>query len=111
MGPNLEDISQVSVENFRSTIPWQWRALDPQAGREQAGRRLAVVLSPRGYNEKARSRCCAPSRVVLRVRGVILADRLKRLDWRQRNAPKMGKLPAPAFAAVLENISALLQIQ
>ena len=29
-----------------------WLSLDPQAGHEQAGRRPAVILSPRAYNEK-----------------------------------------------------------
>jgi mRNA interferase MazF len=29
-----------------------WLEFDPQAGREQAGRRPAVVLSPSAYNKK-----------------------------------------------------------
>ena len=29
-----------------------WITLNPQAGREQAGRRPAVVLSPQAYNSK-----------------------------------------------------------
>ncbi len=29
-----------------------WLEFDPQAGREQAGRRPAVVLTPEGYNKK-----------------------------------------------------------
>lgn len=101
-----------------------WIDFNPQAGREQAGRRPAVVLSPRGYNEKAGLAVLCPItshskgypfEVALplssRVRGVILADHLKNLDWRQRNAQKAGKLPPPILATVLESISALLQIQ
>ena len=30
-----------------------WLTFDPQAGREQAGRRPALVLSPRTYNAKS----------------------------------------------------------
>ncbi|MGB9465179.1 MAG: endoribonuclease MazF [Candidatus Acidiferrum sp.] len=101
-----------------------WVDFTPQAGREQAGRRPAVVLSPRGYNEKAGLAVVCPItshsegypfEVALppsgRVRGVILADHLKSLDWRQRNAQKGGKLPPLILATVLESISALLQIQ
>lgn len=101
-----------------------WVDFTPQAGREQAGRRPAVVLSPRGYNEKAGLAVVCPItshskgypfEVALppsgRVRGVILADHLKSLDWRQRNAQKAGKLPPLILATVLESISALLQIQ
>jgi mRNA interferase MazF len=101
-----------------------WIDFTPQAGREQAGRRPAVVLSPRGYNEKAglavlcpitSHRKGYPFEAALppssRVRGVILADHLKSLDWRQRNAQKAGKLPPPILATVLGSISALLQIQ
>jgi len=45
-----------------------------------------------------------------RIRGVILSDHLKSLDWLQRKAQKAGKLPPSILAQVLERISALLQI-
>jgi len=96
----------------------------PQAGREQAGRRPAVVLSPRKYNEKASLAVMCPVTSHskgypfeialppgLRVNGVILSDHLKSLDWRQRNAQKIGRLPPSILGLVLERISALLQIQ
>jgi mRNA interferase MazF len=42
--------------NSRKYIPQRgnivWITLDPQAGHEQAGKRPAVVLSPKIYNEK-----------------------------------------------------------
>src|ERR1035437_3899124 len=31
----------------------QWLSFDPQAGHEQAGRRPALVLSPKPYNQKS----------------------------------------------------------
>ena len=37
-----------------------WLEFNPQAGHEQAGRRPAVVLSPRVYNEKAGLAVVAP---------------------------------------------------
>lgn len=98
-----------------------WVDFTPQAGREQAGRRPAVVLTPRSYNDKAGLAVICPitSRtkgypfeVALppgnRVRGVILADHLKSLDWRQRNAQKAGKLSPAIFATILETVSSLL---
>lgn len=101
-----------------------WIDFTPQAGREQAGRRPALVLTPRSYNDKAGLAVLCPItslskgypfEVTLpasnRVRGVILADHLKSLDWRQRNTQRAGKLSAAVLNVVLESISSLLQIQ
>jgi mRNA interferase MazF len=100
-----------------------WVDFTPQAGREQAGRRPAVVLSPRAYNEKTSLAVMCPVtthskgypfEVAVptggRVQGVILADHLKSLDWRQRNAQKAGKLAFAVLTQVLERVSVLLQI-
>ena len=37
-----------------------WLEFDPQAGREQAGRRPALVLSPQNYNKKTDLLICCP---------------------------------------------------
>jgi mRNA interferase MazF len=100
-----------------------WMDFTSQAGREQAERRLAVVLSQRNYNEKAGlAMLCPvtshsksyPFEVALPpgsgIRGVIRSDHLKSLDWRQRNLQKAGKLPSSILAEVLERICALLEI-
>ena len=99
-----------------------WITLNPQAGHEQAGRRPAVVLSPRSYNGKVGLAILCPitSRAKgypfevqipsgLEVRGVILADRVKSLDWRAREAELMCTLPAEAIAEVLQKIRVLLR--
>ena len=44
----------------------------------------------------------------LEVSGVILSDQVKSMDWRQRNAEIVARLPSPAFEEVLTNIRALL---
>src|SRR4051794_34807039 len=76
-----------------------WGDFNPQAGREQAGRRPALVLSPRRYNEAALL-CVVcpitgqqknyPFEVALpdggAIVGVILADHIKSLSWGARNA-------------------------
>ncbi len=98
-----------------------WLDFTPLAGREQAGRRPAVVLSPRSYNEKTSLAVVCP--VTSRskgypfevavppgqsIKGVILADHLKNLDWRQRKAQKVGRIPASLLAQVRERVAALL---
>ena len=74
-----------------------WLDFDPQAGREQAGRRPALVLSPKAYNQKVGLALLCPitSQVKgypfetaippgLKVSGVVLADHVKNMDWRVR---------------------------
>jgi mRNA interferase MazF len=98
-----------------------WISLDPQAGNEQAGRRPALVVSPRSYNGKVGLALLCPitSQVkgypfevalpsALDVRGVVLADQVKSLDWRARRAKRAGRLPASAVTEVLEKLGALL---
>jgi mRNA interferase MazF len=98
-----------------------WVDFTPQAGHEQAGRRPAIVLSPKLYNEKAGLAVLCPITShakgypfevampsALAVRGVILADRLKSLDWRQRQVQRFGKLPVSVLDAVRHRVAALL---
>lgn len=44
----------------------------------------------------------------LEVSGVILADQVKSLDWRAREAELAGRLPAAAVAEVLQKLNTLL---
>jgi mRNA interferase MazF len=98
-----------------------WITLRPQAGHEQAGRRPALVLSPREYNGKVGlSLLCPitsqvkgyPFEVVipdrLPVRGVILSDQVKSLDWRARMADFICDLPQSSFSEVLTKLGSLL---
>jgi mRNA interferase MazF len=100
-----------------------WLDFTPQAGREQAGRRPAVVLSPRSYNEKTSLAVVCPVTSQakgypfevavppgLRIGGVILSDHLKNLDWRQRQAQKAGKIPRSLLDQVRAHVAALLGI-
>ena len=98
-----------------------WIDLNPQAGREQAGRRPALVVSSGAYNGKVGLALLCPitNRAKgypfevaipsgLRVTGVILADQIKNLDWRKRNASVIAALPAETVDAVLERVLLLL---
>ena len=99
-----------------------WISLNPQAGHEQAGRRPAVVVSPKSYNGKVGLGLFCPitSQVKgypfevavpqgLPVGGVVLADQVKSLDWRARKAEFAGRLPADARDEVLGKLGALLE--
>ena len=98
-----------------------WLSFDPQAGQEQAGRRPALVLSPRAYNEKTGlALLCpitskikgypfeAPLPAALKVAGVVLADHVKSLDWRARKAAFAGRAPASVLAEVRGKLLTLL---
>jgi mRNA interferase MazF len=45
----------------------------------------------------------------LRVQGVILADQVKSLDWRAREAELMSELPSETIGEVLQKIGVLLR--
>lgn len=98
-----------------------WIDFSPQAGHEQAGRRPALVLSPAAYNRKVGlALFCPITRKVKQypfevlipkgdqLKGVILSDQIKSLDWRVRKAELITQLPDKVIAEVLKKIKALL---
>jgi mRNA interferase MazF len=98
-----------------------WLSFDPQAGREQAGRRPALILSPEEYNRRSGLALACPitSQVKgypfevqlppgLPVSGVVLADHIKSLDWRARRAELAAQLPSEVLQDVLDRLAPLL---
>lgn len=98
-----------------------WLPFNPQAGHEQAGRRPALVLSPLSYNAKVGLALLCPitSQVKgypfevnipdgLPVAGAVLADQLKSLDWRARDATFVCALPTTVTSEVLQKVGLLL---
>ncbi|MDZ4720285.1 MAG: endoribonuclease MazF [Roseiflexaceae bacterium] len=98
-----------------------WLIFTPQAGREQAGHRPALVLSPAAYNQRVglglfcpitSQRKGYPFEVPIPanfpVAGVILADQIKSLDWRIRQAEYRCTLPDATIAEVLRKVGTLL---
>ena len=100
-----------------------WLAFDPQAGHEQAGHRLALVLSPALYNGKTGLMVCCPFSTQVKAypfevtalvdgkEGVVLSDQVKSLDWKVRRAKKKGTVPETVVAEVRAKIKALLLIK
>jgi mRNA interferase MazF len=99
-----------------------WITSNPQAGHEQAGRRPAVVLSPKTYNGKVGLALLCPVTSQakdypfevaipegLPVNGVILSDQVKSLDWKARNAEKACSLPEESIKQVLQRVKALIE--
>ena len=94
-----------------------WLNLNPRRGHEQAGRRPALVLSPKSYNRT--TGLCVICPATRQEKGyafevgietadghesVILADHVRSVDWRARKV----SLDCQVEAAVLEEVVAKL---
>lgn len=98
-----------------------WITFNPQAGPEQAGRRPGLVLSPAAYNAKVGLAILCPitGQVKgypfevpipenLKIRGVVLSDQVKSLDWRARQAEWACTLPPETVEEVLLKLNTLV---
>ena len=98
-----------------------WIAFNPQAGREQAGRRQAIVLSTSFYNRQGLMICCPvttkqkgyPFEVAVnskygKIKGVALSDHIKCLDWQSRGIEKADEAEQETLALITAMLKALL---
>ncbi len=98
-----------------------WLVFNPRKEHEQAGRRPALVMSPKSYNGKAGLALFCPitSRVKgypfevrlpddLEVDGAVLCDQLKSLDWKSRRARRICPAPADVLDEATAKILALI---
>ncbi|HEX4138017.1 MAG TPA: endoribonuclease MazF [Bryobacteraceae bacterium] len=98
-----------------------WLTFDPQAGREQKGRRPALVLSPKIYNAKSGLALACPITSQVKgypfevavpagrgANGVILADHLKNIDWKARRAERLGQCTDEVLSEVRARLAPLL---
>jgi mRNA interferase MazF len=96
-----------------------WLNFTPQTGREQAGHRPALVLSPAAYNDKTSLMICCPLTTQIKnypfevfINGTpasaVLADQVKSLDWRSRKATRKGRIQPEQLAEVRAKIQALI---
>ena len=98
-----------------------WLDFEPSVGREQTGNRPALVVSPEAFNRKTGLALLCP--VTSRIRGypfevrlpdsstisgVVLADHIKSLDWRERGARPIGRAPTRILRDVLDKVRVLL---
>lgn len=100
-----------------------WISLDPQIGHEQSGRRPFLVLSRKAYNAKTSLAVGVPvtSRskeypfevslpASATVTGVVLADRIRSVDWSLRRADFAGKVPPGTLRRVRAMIATFLEL-
>lgn len=93
----------------------------PQRGKEQAGMRPALVLSPGKYNEKVGLMLACPITgqakgypfevalpTSMKTYGVVLADHIKSLDFAARDARFVERVPRQTLKHVLQKLSLLL---
>lgn len=98
-----------------------WLDFNPQAGHEQRGRRPALTVSYKEYNGKiGLGLFCPitskvkgyPFEVEVRgksVRGCVLSDQVKSLDWTVRNVEYIEKLNEERLNDVISNIVILMK--
>lgn len=99
-----------------------WLNFTPQSGHEQAGRRPAVVLSPKAYNQRSGLLVCVPITNQIKgypfevalsgsgATGAALADQVKSLDWKTRQAERKGQATTAEIAEIKARIKALLRL-
>jgi mRNA interferase MazF len=99
-----------------------WLNFTPHSGHEQAGRRPAVVLSPKGYNSRAGLLLCVPITNQVKgypfevelegdgATGAALADQVKSLDWQTRQAERKGRATPSEMVEIKARIKSLLKL-
>jgi mRNA interferase MazF len=100
-----------------------WIDFDPQAGREQAKRRPALVVTEQSYNRASGLVIVCPltSRrkpypfalpaVVGKIEGAVLVDHLKSMDWIARKAAFHSKADSALLTKVRAYLGVLLGIK
>ena len=97
-----------------------WLNFNPQSGHEQKGKRPAIVISPKQYNEKTGLGLFCPitSKVKnypfevkienKKINGVVLSDQVKSLDWETRNIEFIIKTAKEKTEEVIDKLGVLL---
>ena len=97
-----------------------WLQFNPQSGHEQAGKRPALTLSPKAYNQKVGLAIFCPITnqekgypfevkvVSSKISGAILADQVKSLDWRKREAEFIAKAPSGVINEAIGLLNTLI---
>jgi mRNA interferase MazF len=93
----------------------------PQSGKEQAGRRPALVLSPTEYNQRVGLCVCCPITSKVKgypfevnlgktpgLSGTVLADQVSSIDWQARNSSRVSRAPNLVLERVVGKINILI---
>ncbi len=97
-----------------------WLDFNPVRGHEQSGRRPALVISSGTYNAKSGLALVCPITSQVKgypfevgfktkdIQGVILADQIRGIDWKQRGAEKISMVSESVITEVQEYIKKLV---
>jgi mRNA interferase MazF len=97
-----------------------WLNFNPQSGHEQKGKRPAVVVSPKEYNEKTGLGLFCPITSKIKgypfeveiknpkITGVVLSDQIKSLDWRTREIEFILKATSDKVNEIIDKVGVLL---
>ena len=112
------------VKNSSKYIPDRgdlvWMTFEPALGHEQKGKRPALVISPKSYNAKSGLLLACPVTSISKgypfevpvesskIKGVILADHIRSLDWSARSVKKSCKVPSKVLLQVQNLLQTLL---
>ncbi len=100
-----------------------WLNFTPQAGHEQAGKRPAIVLSPLEYNKKTGLMIACPITSKVKgypfevtvnaqlIKGVVLSDQVKNLDWKQRKVSFIEETSEDFLDQIKEKLLLLIGMQ
>ncbi len=98
-----------------------WLDFDPQAGHEQRGRRPALVISHKTYNEKIGLGILCPITSKekgypfevkvegKKINGCVLSDQVKSLDWKIREIEFIEKANNEVVDRVVEIIKVIIE--
>jgi len=98
-----------------------WLDFNPQLGHEQRGRRPALVLSYKKYNEKIGLGIFCPITskekgypfevkiLGKKIKGCVLSDQIKSLDWRIRNTEYIETINDELLKEVIDKIKVIIE--
>ena len=98
-----------------------WLDFNPQLGHEKRGRRPALVVSYKAYNERVGLGIFCPitSKIkeypfeveidLKKIQGAVLSDQVKSLDWKARNIEFIEKINERELEEVVEKIEAIIK--
>ncbi len=98
-----------------------WLDFTPQLGHEQRGRRPAIVLSKKAYNQKIGLALFCPITskekgypfevkiVGKKINGCVLSDQIKSLDWNERNIEFIEESKKEIIEDIIEKIELLIK--
>ncbi|MCX6786701.1 MAG: endoribonuclease MazF [Candidatus Kaiserbacteria bacterium] len=97
-----------------------WLDFNSVRGHEQSGRRPALIISSEKYNAKSGLALVCPITSHIKgypfevgfkiksVQGVILVDQIRGIDWKERNAEKIGGVSESVIAEAQDYVKKLV---